>query len=167
MTCGITVAPRIPTERRSASLLPPKLGVTACFSTWLQSGFANVSSARYETPMTPTKAAITASNGRNPRRCRPRIENAALTASPPAGRRGGDPREDRCGEEGEPRQEMDGDGSAEKLSEIGRHRDQLRLHPEQDRRAPREAVAAHLREVPASRDPELRREGLDEHREQV
>ena len=44
ITCGITVAPMIPTESRIASLLPPKPGTTACFATWPRSGWAKNSS---------------------------------------------------------------------------------------------------------------------------
>ena len=40
ITCGITVAPMIPTESRSASLLPAKLGMTACRPASPRSGCA-------------------------------------------------------------------------------------------------------------------------------
>ena len=56
---------------------------------------------------------------------------------------------------------------ADELREVGRHRDRLGLEPEEDDDRPREAVAADLGEVLSGRDPELRRERLDEHRHQV
>src|SRR5918911_1030697 len=56
---------------------------------------------------------------------------------------------------------------AEELREIGRHRVHLRLEPEGDRRPPREALPADLRQVAPGGDPELRGERLDEHRHQV
>ena len=39
---------------------------------------------------------------------------------------------------------MDADGGAEELGQVGRHRDQLRLHPEQERHRARELLAADL-----------------------
>ena len=79
----------------------------------------------------------------------------------------GDARQHRRPEEADARQQVDADRRTEELGEVGGHRDQLSLHPQPEHDAPRELVAAHLREVPAGRDAELRRQRLDQHREQV
>ena len=63
-------------------------------------------------PITPTSAAITASNGRKPKRWRPRIANAAM---PVITRR----------KSGDPEQELEADRGAEELGQVGRHRDHL------------------------------------------
>jgi hypothetical protein len=78
-----------------------------------------------------------------------------------------DPRHDRGGEERPAEQEMEAEGRAEELGEVGRHRDRLGLDPQPDRRASREPLAADLGQVAAGGDPELRRERLDQHRHQV
>jgi hypothetical protein len=41
---------------------------------------------------------------------------------------------------------------ADELRDVGRHRDQLGLHPQADRDPSREALAAHLGEVALGRD---------------
>ena len=73
--------------------------------------------------MTPTSAEITASNGRKPKRCRPRIAKAAMAVS------------SRREEQARPEQQVEADRRAEELGQVGRHRDHLGLHPEQERRA--------------------------------
>ena len=70
-------------------------------------------------------------------------------------------------EERNAEQQLDPDRRAEELGQVGRHRDQLRLYPEADRGAAREALPADLRQVPSGCDPELRRQRLDQHRHQV
>ena len=106
-------------------------------------------------PITATNAVITASSGRKPYRCSPRMRNVI---TPVMTRR----REERDAE-----QQLDPERGAEELGQVGRHRDQLRLDPETDRGPAGEALPADLREVPAGRDPELRRQRLDQHRHQV
>ncbi len=78
-----------------------------------------------------------------------------------------DARDDRREEEAPAEEEAEADRRAEELGEVGRHRDQLGLAPEQERRAPRVLLAADLREVAPGRDPELGRERLDQHRREV
>ena len=70
-------------------------------------------------------------------------------------------------EERDAEKEVEAERGAEDLGEVGRHGDQLGLDPERHRDGPPEVVAAHLREVAARRDPELRRERLHDHRHQV
>ena len=48
---------------------------------------------------------------------------------------------------------MDADGGAEELRQVGRHRDRLRLDPEEERHPARELLAADLGQVPLRRDP--------------
>ena len=64
-------------------------------------------------------------------------------------------------------QEVEADRGAQELGQVGRHRDQLGLHPQCDRDRVGELVAADLGQVHARGDPELRAEGLDQHRHQV
>ena len=68
-----------------------------------------------------------------------RPEPPALEAEDREGR---DARQDGRREEGEAEQEVEPDRRAEELGEVGRHRDRLRLEPEQDRRPPRRAARA-------------------------
>ena len=91
-------------------------------------------------------------------------EPVALQAEDPERRHA---RDQRSREEGNPEQEVEPERGAEELREIGRHRDRLRLEPEGDRRAAREVLATELREVVPRSEPELRRQGLDQHRCQV
>ena len=77
------------------------------------------------------------------------------------------PDDDRGRKQRQAGQQVDADRGAEELGEVGRHRDRLGLEPEQERGASRELLAAHLRQVAPRRDAELRRQRLDQHREQV
>ena len=70
-------------------------------------------------------------------------------------------------EERDPEEQVEAERGADDLGDVARHRDHLGLDPEPDRGPPREALAAELGEVLAGRDPELRRLGLDQHRDQV
>ena len=76
-------------------------------------------------------------------------------------------REQRSGKERDVEEELETDRGADELGDVRRHRDALRLDPEQDVRAAREPVAADLWEVLAGRDAELRAHRLDEHRHEV
>ena len=71
------------------------------------------------------------------------------------------------GQQRDVEQEVQADRGAEELGEVGRDRDRLGLYPEPEDDPAREAVAAHLGEVPPRCDAELRREHLHEHRHQV
>jgi hypothetical protein len=93
-----------------------------------------------------------------------RPEAIALQREDRERRRAGD---QRGGEEADPEQEVEAERGAEELREVGCHRDQLGLDPEPDRHALRELFAADLGEVAPRGDPQLRRQGLDEHRHQV
>ena len=93
-----------------------------------------------------------------------RPEPETLQPEDPEGRDRG---EDRGREEVDAEEEVEPERGAEELGEVGRHRDHLGLDPEKHRCAPREALAADLRQVHAGGDAELRRERLDEHRHEV
>ena len=91
----------------------------------------------------------------SPKRCRPRITKVTIPVRTAAGKRA------------IPKQQVEAEGGAEELGEVGGHRDQLGLDPEPEGRPAREALAADLREIAAGGDPELRRQRLDQHRHQV
>ena len=55
-------------------------------------------------------------------------------------------------------QQLQPEGRAEELGEVGRHRDRLGLDPQEDRRAVRELFATELGQVAAGGNPELRGE---------
>ena len=96
-----------------------------------------------------------------------RLQRAEAEPLQPEDREGGDACDQRRREEPPAEEEVETDRRAEELGEIGRHRDRLRLEPEQDRDAPWEPLPADLGQVAARGDPELRRERLDQHRHQV
>ena len=104
---------------------------------------------------TPTSAAITASSRRKPRCWRARIANAPAPAISAAGK------------SGIPNSRLRPSAAPTTSAMSRRHRDHLGLDPEADRRPARERLAAELGEVLAGRDAELRRLGLDHHRDQV
>ena len=79
----------------------------------------------------------------------------------------GDDGDHRAPAERDPEQEAEPERRAQHLGQVGRHRDHLRLQPQAERDAAGELLAADLGEVVARRDPQLRRERLDEHRHQV
>ena len=153
MTCGMTVAPTIPTAISSAS--PSNFGEKSWSAITLGSGVTRSSSNAKATTITPTKTAITASRRRKPVACSARIAKAQQD------------RDHRAPPERDPEQQAEPERRAEHLGEVGRHRDHLGLEPEPEGDPAREVVAADLREVAAGRDPELRRERLHDHRHQV
>ena len=86
MTCGMTVAPTIPTAISSAS--PSNFGEKSWSAITLGSGVTRSSSNAKATTITPTKTAITASRRRKPVACSARIAKAqrtAITAPHPSG----------------------------------------------------------------------------------
>ena len=91
-------------------------------------------------------------------------EPPRLEGEDPEGRDAG---EDGGREEREAGEQVDADRGADELRDVGRHRDHLGLDPEQEGDPAWEARAAHLRQVQAGRDPELRAHRLDQHRHQV
>ena len=95
------------------------------------------------------------------------LEQAHAEPLQPEDAEGRDPGDDRRGKEPEAEKQLEADGRAEELGKVGGHRDQLRLHPQPDRGASRVTLAADLRQVEASGDAELRRQGLDQHRHQA
>ena len=153
MTCGITVAPMIPTARSTLSV-PSKPG-TNPLATPEPDGLATNTCERERPTMTPTSAAITASSRRNPRRLQRED------------RERGRAREQGGGEERDVEEELEADRGADELGDVGRHRDDLRLDPEPRCSCAREPVAADLGQVLAGRDAELRAHRLDEHRHEV
>ena len=108
------------------------------------------------TTITPTNAAITASSLRNPRLWSAEDDE------------GGDAGEERGREERQAREQVDADRGADELGDVGRHRDQLGLDPEQERDVRRENRSRQTsgRFMPG-RDPELGAHRLDQHRHQV
>jgi hypothetical protein len=64
-------------------------------------------------------------------------------------------------------QQVEADRRPQELGEVGGDCDQLRLHPEGERDASRQLVAAHFGEVAAGGDAELGGQPLHEHRHQV
>ncbi len=98
---------------------------------------------------------ITASNGPEPEALQPEDEKR---------RDGGD---DRRGEQADPEQQVEANRRAEELGQVGGHGDRLRLEPEPNRLAVGELLAAYLWQVAPGRDPQLRRQHLDQHRHQV
>ena len=82
-------------------------------------------------------------------------------------REGPGPGEHAGREERDPEDQVEAESGADDLGDVARHRDYLGLDPEPDRGPPRVALAAELGEVLPGRDPELRRLGLDKHRDEV
>ena len=76
-------------------------------------------------------------------------------------------REQRCGEERDAEDQVQAQRRADELGEVGGHRDQLRLDPEEEDDGARKAVPADLGQVAPGRDAELGAHGLDEHRHEV
>ena len=113
------------------------------------------SRTRTQTRTTPARTAIAASSRRKPRCCRARIAKAPAPAISAAGN------------SGIPNSRLSPSAAPTTSAMSVDHRDQLGLHPEADRGPPGEGLAAELGQVLAGRDPELRRLGLDQHRDQV
>ena len=113
MTCGITVAPTIPTASKIAP--PCSSGEKRWSAITLGSGVTESSSKAKAITITPTKTAITASSRRNPVAWSARIRKAACDRDHSA------PPERDAEEQAEPER------SAENLGEVGCHRDHLGL----------------------------------------
>ena len=64
-------------------------------------------------------------------------------------------------------QQIQPDRGTDELGDVGRHRHDLGLHPHPPRERPGEVPADDLGQVVLGDDPELRREVLDEHRDEV
>ncbi len=93
---------------------------------------------------------------------------AAVAAALQGEQREGDHRGHQAGrQQREPEQEVERDRRADELGEVGRHGDDLGLHPEPERRALGVVLAAQLGQAAARRDADLRRQVLDQHRHQV
>jgi len=82
-------------------------------------------------------------------------------------REGSGPRDQSRHEQGDVEQQVEPQSRPHHLGDVGGHRDDLRLDPQADRRRARKRLPAELREVPPGSDPQLRRLGLDQHRDQV
>ena len=135
--------------------VPPNPGTNRCLATSPPSGLAWKSSITNEATTTPTSAVIPASSRRKPICWSPRIAKAPA----PAMQAGGEQRDSE--------QQVEPERGADHLGDVGRHRDRLGLEPEADRGPAREVLAAELGKVLAGGDAELRRLGLDHHRDQV
>ena len=79
----------------------------------------------------------------------------------------GDSRDDRRGKEPAAEQQMEADCGAEELGQVGGHRDQLRLRPEEEGGLSGEPLPADLGQVAAGGDPKLGRQCLDQGGEQI
>ena len=71
------------------------------------------------------------------------------------------------GEQRHAEEQVEAEGGADELRQVARHRDRLRLQPEEDAHRLRERLAADLGEVVARGDAELRAHRLDQHGHQV
>ena len=155
MTCGITVAPMIPVASRMLSV-PAKPGTKRCLRDFARRpGWRRRARRRRRRRRRRPATVIPASSRRKPICCRARIAKAPAPAISPAGK------------SGMPKSRLRPSAAPTTSAMSQRHRDHLGLQPEADRGAAREALAAELGEVLAGRDPELRRLGLDQHRDQV
>ena len=70
-------------------------------------------------------------------------------------------------EERHVKEQVEPERGAEELGDVGRHRDELRLHPHHPGQPARVVRAEALGQVAVGDDPELGREVLDQHRHQV
>ena len=106
------------------------------------------------TTMTPTSAAMTASSRRKPERWRARITNAP------------EPARSAAGKSGMPKRRWSPSAApSTSARSVAMAISSAWIHRPSDTGA--RMIAAHLGEVAAGRDPELRRERLDDHRHQV
>ena len=143
----------MPTDSSTLSLpenagsSPPKTSTTC--------GLARNACVANERTITPTRPAITASSRRKPRACSGED------------REGDDARQHTGEEERDAEEQVEAERRADELGEVGRHGDRLGLDPETERDRAWKAVAAHLGQVLAGRDPELGAHRLDQHRHQV
>ena len=154
MTCGITVAPRIPVASRTLSV-PSKPGHEQPAAMPAASGLACVTSKPKATTTTPTRPAITASSRRKPRRCSARITKAPAPAIRPAGKSGIPNR--RLRPSAAPTNSARSVAIATSSAWTQSPREVRRVNSDRQTSG----------QVPAGGDPELRRLGLDQHRHQV
>jgi len=151
MTCGITVAPRMPTDSSSAS----------------EPGLHRVVDDRAVVGVREQELDDVADADHADDRRDHRLEQAHAAAVQLQDGDRGDAGEDGRREEVDAEQEVQAERRAEELGQVGRHRDCFCDQPQREGNRPRIAVAADLGEVAARGDAQLRRQGLDEHREQV
>ena len=85
----------------------------------------------------------------------------------PEDRKGHDGRDEPGREERHVEEEVQRDRRADELGQVGRHGDELGLHPQAPRDRTREVVTAQLGQVAPGGDADLRREVLDQHRHEV
>ena len=97
----------------------------------------------------------------------PRLEPAKAHLLQGEDREGAGAGDHPGGEERNAEQQVEAERGADHLGDVGRHRDQLGLQPEADRGPSREGLPTQLGEVATGRDAQLRRLGLDQHRDQV
>jgi hypothetical protein len=87
MTCGITVAPRMPVASSTLSV-PANWGVKSPARTLSPSGLAYKTCKAKAMSITPTMEEMTASSGLKPRRCRVSMPKTPTPVSNPAGNKG-------------------------------------------------------------------------------
>ena len=120
----------MPTASSTLSV-PSKPGTSRPCATPEPDGSARNTWNPKATTITPTNAAITASSLRKPRLWSAEDEER------------GDAGEERGREERQAREQVDPDRGADELGDVGRHRDQLGLDPEQERDVRRENRSRH------------------------
>ena len=154
MTCGMTVAPMIPVASRMLSV-PAKPGTNRCLAT-----------------CAAVRVRLEDLEGEGERRRRRPARDHGLEPAEPLLLQAEDRERAGAGEQAgreqrDPEEQVEAQGGADDLGDVAGGGDDLRLDPEADRGPPGERVPAGLGQVPAGRDPELRRLGLDDHRDQV
>ena len=105
--------------------------------------------------MIPSRPVIASSKRRKPCRCSSRMRERDHAGDHPGGQQ-------RHVEE-----QVETECGADELGDVGRHRHQLRLHPQSPGDRARVVVAAELGQVAVGDDAELRRQVLDQHRHHV
>ena len=105
-------------------------------------------------------------------RCRAAPRSPSSNAAKPAPLQFEDPERDHAGdqpgdEQRHAEQEVEADRRAEELGDVGRHRHQLGLDPQAPSAHRGKRVTALLGQRAAGDDAQLRREVLDEHRDEV
>ena len=119
MTCGMTVAPRMPAASSTLSE-SANFGVTRPLSAAPPSGCACRIWNTKAATMMPTSTAMTASRWRTPRSSAARIANVD------------DAREHAGGQERHAEEQVEAERGADELGEVAGHRDRLGLEPEED-----------------------------------
>ena len=153
MTCGITVAPRMPVASSRLSV-PSKRGTRPSASG--PTGTSIRSTVREEPEQDDAEQP---GDGQ--------LERAVAAALQREQRERHDARDHAAGEQRDAEQQVQRDRAADHLGEVGGDGHQLGLHPHEPRHRAREGVAAHLGQVAAGGHAELRGEGLDQHRDEV